>query len=95
MEFSRREYRSGQPFPSPGDLPSSGLEPMFTALADGFLTSEPQGKPLMYISAVRSHSVVSDSLRPTGCSSPGSSVHGASSLKNTEVGMYIYRVVYI
>ena len=27
MEFSRLEYRSGQPFPSPGDLPNPGIEP--------------------------------------------------------------------
>ena len=27
MEFSRPAYRSGQPFPSPGDLPSPGIEP--------------------------------------------------------------------
>ena len=27
MEFSRQEYWSGQPFPSPGDLPKLGTEP--------------------------------------------------------------------
>ena len=27
MEFSRPEYCSGLPFPSPGDLPNSGIEP--------------------------------------------------------------------
>jgi len=27
MEFSRPEYCSGQPFPSPGDLPNPGIEP--------------------------------------------------------------------
>ena len=27
MEFSRPEYWSGLPFPSPGDLPNSGIEP--------------------------------------------------------------------
>ena len=27
MEFSRQEYRSGSPFPFPGDLPDSGIEP--------------------------------------------------------------------
>ena len=27
MEFSRQEYRSGLPFPTPGDLPNSGIEP--------------------------------------------------------------------
>ena len=27
VEFSRPEYRSGQPFPSPGDLPNPGIKP--------------------------------------------------------------------
>ena len=32
MEFSRQEYWSGLPFPSPGDLPDPGLEPRSPAL---------------------------------------------------------------
>ena len=32
MEFSRPEYWSGQPFPSPGDLPIPGIEPRSPAL---------------------------------------------------------------
>ena len=43
--FSRLEYWSGLPFPSPGDLPNPGIEPMSPALAGGFFTSEPPGKP--------------------------------------------------
>ena len=45
MEFSRQEYWSGLPFPSPGDLPSSGIEPGSPALQTDSLPSEPQGKP--------------------------------------------------
>ena len=40
--FSRQEYCSGLPFPSPGDLSDSGIEPaslVSPALADRFLTS--------------------------------------------------------
>ena len=33
MGFSRQEYWSGVPFPSPGDLPNPGIEPMSLALA--------------------------------------------------------------
>jgi len=36
------------PFPSPGDLPDPGIEPMSPALAGGFfffLATEPTGKP--------------------------------------------------
>ena len=37
MEFSRQEYWSGLPFPSPGDLPDPGIEPGSPALqADDF-----------------------------------------------------------
>ena len=32
MEFSRQEYWSGLPFPSPGDLPNPGIKPRSPAL---------------------------------------------------------------
>ena len=39
MGFSRQEYWSGLPFPSPGDLPNPGIEPKSAALqADSFPT---------------------------------------------------------
>ena len=44
--FSRQEYWSGMPFPSPGDLPDPEIEPMFPALAGRFFTTVPPGKPL-------------------------------------------------
>ena len=47
MEFSRQEYWSGLPFPSPGDLPHPGVKlmsPVAPALAGGFFTTEPPGK---------------------------------------------------
>ena len=45
MEFSRQEYWSGQPSPSPGDLPNPGIEPGSPALQADPLRSEPPGKP--------------------------------------------------
>ena len=45
MEFSRPEYWSELPFPSPGDLPNLGMRPKSPALAGGFFTTEPVGKP--------------------------------------------------
>ena len=45
MGFSRQEYRSGLPFPSPGDLPDPGMEPRSPALWADALPSEPPGKP--------------------------------------------------
>ena len=48
MGFSRQEYWSGLSLPSPGDLHHPGIEPespVPPALADGFFTTEPFGKP--------------------------------------------------
>ena len=47
MGFSRQEYWSGSPFPSPGDLPNPGIEPGSPALQADALPSEPPGKPLI------------------------------------------------
>ena len=46
--FSRLEDWSGLPLPPPGNLPSPGIKavsPMAPALAGGFFTTEPPGKP--------------------------------------------------
>ena len=48
MEFSRQEYWSRLPFPTLGDLPSSGIKLKFLAsliLAGGSFTTVPPGKP--------------------------------------------------
>ena len=45
MGFSRQEYWSGLPFPSPGDLPYPGIEPRSATLQADALSSEPPGKP--------------------------------------------------
>ena len=48
MEFSWPEYWRGLPFPPPEDLPDPGIEPaspVASALAGGFFTTEPPGKP--------------------------------------------------
>ena len=47
MGFSRWEYWSGSPFPSPGDLPNPGIEPRSPTLQADALTSEPPGKPFL------------------------------------------------
>ena len=41
MGFSRQEYWSGLPFPSPGDLPDPGIKPGSPALEADAITSEP------------------------------------------------------
>ena len=45
LGFSRQEYWSGLPFPSPGDLPNPGIEPRSPSLQADSLPSEPPGKP--------------------------------------------------
>ena len=50
MEFSRQEYWNGLPFPSPRDLPNSGIEPRSPALQVDYLPSEPPGEaPLLLL----------------------------------------------
>ena len=45
MGFSRQEYGSGLPFPSPGELPDPGTEARSPALQADSLMAEPPGKP--------------------------------------------------
>ena len=46
MGFSRQEYWSGLPFPSPEDLPDPVIKPVSPALVGRFFTTEPPGKPI-------------------------------------------------
>ena len=54
MGFSRQEYWSGLPFPSPGDLPDPGMESESPALQVDSLPSEPLGKHVLsYVLSIR------------------------------------------
>ena len=64
MEFSRVEYWSGYPFPSPGDLPNTGIEPRSPTLLVDSLPAEAPGKP-------KNTGVGSLSLLPGIFSDPG------------------------
>ena len=46
IEFSRQEYWSGLPFPSPADLPNPGIDPGSPTLQEDSLLSDPPGKSL-------------------------------------------------
>ena len=48
MGLSQQEYLSGLPFLAPGDPPDPGIEPMSPALAGGFFTTAPPGKPKFF-----------------------------------------------
>ena len=55
MEFSRQEYWSALPFPTPGDLPDSGMELASlaaSALVGRFVSTAPAGKPINKYSLV-------------------------------------------
>ena len=47
MVFSRQEYWSGLPFPSPGNLPDPGIKPGSPDLQADSLPSEPPGKSIL------------------------------------------------
>ena len=74
MGFSRQEYWSGLPFPSPGDLPDPGIEPGSLTLEAAALTSEPPGKPLLLLLVSRFSRV--RLCDPIDSSPPGSPVPG-------------------
>ena len=58
VEFSRQEYWSGFPCPSPGDLPDPGIESRSPALQADSLLSEPLGKPLSVTYHVVNHKLM-------------------------------------
>ena len=47
MGFSRQEYWSGVPFPSPGDLPNSGIEPKSPVSPAWQMDAELSEKPIL------------------------------------------------
>ena len=64
MEFFRQEYWSGLPFPPPGDLPNSEMEPGSPALQADALWSEPPAKT--YHILEKACSLLSNSSQPRG-----------------------------
>ena len=82
--FSRQDYWSGLPFPSPEGLPNPGTEPGSPALQTEALPSEPQGKGCCccrWVASVVSDSVQSQRWQPTRLPRPWDSPG-----KNTGVG---------
>ena len=55
MGFSRQEYWSGLPSPSPADLPDPGIITGSPALAGGFFTAVPPGKPKDILKSFKLH----------------------------------------
>ena len=63
MGFSRQECWSGLPFPSPGDLPDTGIEPGFPALQADALPSEPPEKPQVKCNSIPQLEFLNSPLR--------------------------------
>ena len=90
LEFFRREYWSGLPCPSPGDLPDSGIKQGSPVFQADSLLFKPPGKSSLHFSSVQlSCSVVSDSLRlhelqhaRHPCPSPSPGVHSNTSIES-------------
>ena len=71
MEFSRQEYWSGLPFPTPGDLPDPGIKTASLAspaLAGGFFIAVPPRKPTYGTAGITKKYVFGPRLSPTNAS---------------------------
>ena len=82
VEFSKQEYWSGLPFPSPGDLPDLGIKPRSPSLKADSLPSETPGKPHIYMTMYKIDNQFSSVAQscltlcdPMNCSTPGLPVH--------------------
>ena len=69
MEFSRLEYCSGEPFPSPGDLPKAGTEPRSPALQADSSPSE------LMVKVRTKHPASTSTLPPGTCFASGTQAH--------------------
>ena len=90
MGFSRQKYWSGLLFPTPGDLPKSGIKPIFLvspALAVDSLPLCHLGRPLWeYAAAAKSLQSCPTLSDPMDCSLPGSSADGIFQARVLEWG---------
>ena len=94
MEFSRQGHWSGLPFPTPGDLPSPGIEHLMHLQhwqVDALLLVPP-GKQVRLGACVHARPLplYLTLCDPMDCSPPGSSVHGDSLVKNTGVDCHAF-----
>ena len=63
--FSRQDYWSGLPFPSPRDLPDPGIETTSLSLQVDSLLSEPPGKPPQFSDTIKIQLLLGMNLRHT------------------------------
>ena len=80
MQFSRQEYWSGWPFPTPGDLPSPGIKPASLASAGEFFITTPPAAA----AAAKSLQSCPTLCDPRDGSPPGSPVPGILQARTLE-----------
>ena len=86
MGFSKQEYWSGLPFPSPGDLPHPGIEPRSPTLHTDSLPSEAPGNPLSVVNelCIKSLQLCLNLCDLMDYSPRGFSVHGILQARTLE-----------
>ena len=87
MGFSRQEYWSGLPFPSPRDLPNPGIEPASDSLPlshQKSLNKAYEGRNKITATAAKSLQSCPTLCDPMDCSLPGFSVHGILQARTLE-----------
>ena len=82
MGFSRQQYWSGLPCPSPRDLLNPGIEPRSLALHADFLPSEPPGKPICLCVCIHTHIFLKWLLLPRICWSSREEKHHVQVKRN-------------
>ena len=101
MEFSRQEYWNGVPFPTPGDLSNSGVEPTLLCLLHWQVDSLPlvlPGKPKlprsMYAAAAKSLQLCLTLCDPIDGSPPGSTAPGILQARTLECAAISFSKLY-
>ena len=88
MGFPRQEFWSGSLVPSPEVLSDPGIELTSTALADGFFTTEPSGKPSFFCAQPQYCSFKKPDLNPRVPWLLSAALHLLSATHSTEFSPY-------
>ena len=85
MKYSRQEYWSGLPFPSPGDLPNPGIEPGSPTLRADALLSEPPGNQNLWDTAKAVLGGKFIAIQSHNCNKSKTTIQGCIYIKKQEI----------